>query len=170
MAAAEPTAARGSKGSGSSSNAPASIFEKSSTSPITPSRVWLASWINPAWRASCSDRDFDVFSTPVKPRMAVSGVRSSWVMFARKSVLAAAAAWAPARASFSSSSSALRWETSRDTPNRRPDPSLSRVKVVSAQTTEPSLANTRYSMVRGPVSSVVPSMKVCTGSESSGCM
>ena len=106
---------------GSSSKAPASSLEKSSTSPTTPSRVWLASWIRPAWRASCAGQRLGLRAARRRSRwMAVSGVRSSWVMLARKSVLAAAAASERASASFSSASSALRWPTSRETPSRRP--------------------------------------------------
>ena len=87
-------------------------------------------------------QSLDFRSTPEKPRMAVSGVRSSCVMLARKSVLAAAAASERAKASINSPSSAFLLVMSRETPSSRPLPSLSREKVVSAQIAEPSLVKT----------------------------
>ena len=80
----------------SSSTAPASSREKSSTLLTSSSRVALASRIRPAWRASSRGQPrASPASTPEKPMMALSGVRSSWVMLARKSDLAAAACFGP---------------------------------------------------------------------------
>ena len=112
--ATESATAIGSQGCGSISNAPNSSLEKSSTSLTTSSRVPLASLISCACRASRSESSPESFRTPEKPMMAFSGVRSSWLMLARKSALAAAPASARSRASTSSRSSALRAVTSRE--------------------------------------------------------
>ena len=103
-----PASTAGSNGAGSRSTAPASRREKSRTPLTSSSRVSLASPISRAWRTSGPSSRGDCFNTPAKPMMALSGVRSSWVMLARKSDLAAAAASAATRASISSASSSLR--------------------------------------------------------------
>ena len=118
--------AAGSKGAGSSSSPPASRREKSSTSLTTLSKVLLASRMWPTWRAAVLVSPRERRSTSAKPMMAVSGVRSSWVMLARKSDLAAEAVSASSRALARSISSFLRSVMSREVTSRMFEPSPSR--------------------------------------------
>ena len=67
----------GSNGEASSSTAPASRREKSSTLLTTASKVVLASWIRRAWRAWPRAKSGAARRTSEKPTMALSGVRSS---------------------------------------------------------------------------------------------
>ena len=138
----------GSNGAGSSSTAAASSREKSSTLLTRSSRVALASPIRRTWRASSPSSRGEPRSRPAKPMMALSGVRSSWVMLARKSDLAAAAASASSRASISLASSSLRVWASRATLTMcggAPSGCGTSVKLVSTHRTSPSARTTRYS-------------------------
>src|SRR5471032_1779032 len=92
-----PSVSVRSKGTASSSSLPDSMREKSSTSLMMPSRFWPARPI--LWKKSrgcgatsrCAPR-------PAKPMMAFIGVRISWLILARKSLLARVEASASARA------------------------------------------------------------------------
>ena len=80
---------------------------KSSTSPIRASRLRAQrTAISVRWR--CSAVSGVVESTSSVPETATSGVRSSWLIVARKRDLARSALSAASRAVVSSASSALR--------------------------------------------------------------
>ena len=96
-----------------------------------------------AHRAPCRSRES--CSRPAKPMIALSGVRSSWVMLARKSDLAPAPPWRPRRASISSCCSPLRSVITRVVDSMPSPPSASLRNVPSTQTSEPSRCMSRYS-------------------------
>jgi len=94
-------AARGANGSGEISKLPDSILDMSRMPLTTDSRCWPESLISCAYsrrRAASSIKACSCAISSEKPIMALSGVRSSWLMVARKRVLAASAASAALRA------------------------------------------------------------------------
>ena len=101
-----------SKGMASSVSRPASIFETSRMSLISPSRVAPAWWISPTYSRS---RSGSGSSTPsrLSPTTALSGVRISWDMLARNWLFRWLAASAASRASRTASSIWLRSVMSR---------------------------------------------------------
>ncbi len=98
IAQTDSASSRGSNGRSSSSSLPASIFEKSSTSLITPSSASPEDTAV-AISARCSSVSGVSTSRSSIPITPFRGVRSSWLMLATKSDLAreAARAWASAR-------------------------------------------------------------------------
>ena len=114
-----PITGAGANGSGVISKLPVSIFDMSRMPLTTDSRWWPESlisvrvFVRGARRRAASRSSF--VSISEKPMMALSGVRSSWLMVARKRLLAALARSASARASSSACSCTLRSVTSRIT-------------------------------------------------------
>ncbi len=92
---------------------PASIREMSSTSLMSDSRWRPATWI---WSTldACSAGSSSISSSWAKPRMALSGVRSSWLIRDRNSLLAWLARSAPNEAWRSDCSRCIRSVTSRE--------------------------------------------------------
>ncbi len=112
------SAARGANGSGAISKLPDSIFDMSRMPLTTDNRCWPESLISCAYslrRAASSISASSCTIISEKPMMALSGVRSSWLMVARKRVLAASACSAAVRARSSACSWILRSVTSRIT-------------------------------------------------------
>ena len=111
-------AARGANGSGEISKLPDSIFDMSRMPLTTDSRCRpesLISWAYSRRRAGSSISACSCTIISEKPMMAFSGVRNSWLMVARKRVLAASACSAALRARSSACSWILRSVTSRIT-------------------------------------------------------
>ena len=120
---------------------PASTREMSSTSLIRPSRC------RPPFAICSTFSRWSAFSSSIasswpKPRMALSGVRSSWLMRERKSLLARLAASAACLAWSSSSSARLRSVMSRCTETQcvyHPVSFATGTMLSSTQNSEPSL-------------------------------
>ena len=114
-------------GSGEMVKSPVSIFDMSRM-PLTTERRWVPeSLISRAYsaRRSALIRIFSSFiSISEKPMMALSGVRSSWLMLARNLLFAACARSASARASSIACSWVLRGVTSRITATTSRTPAL----------------------------------------------
>ena len=105
---AEATASRRSKGSSASSTWPASIFDRSSTSETMPASSSAEPIRWPRYsrrRAGASDSSCSSRARPITP---LSGVRISWLMVARKALLASLAISACRLASASSRSARRR--------------------------------------------------------------
>jgi hypothetical protein len=83
--------ARRSKSSASSSSLPASILEKSSTSLTTRNRDWPLFRMISAYRLGSASRSRSI-SNSAMPMTPLSGVRISWLILARNSLLARLAA------------------------------------------------------------------------------
>ncbi len=93
---------------------PASILARSRTSLMRASSCCPLDWMLAAQRCCFSLRPLEVWSTSLKPRIELSGVRSSWLMVARKSLLSrldsysARLAWASSSTLWSRSPLTLR--------------------------------------------------------------
>ncbi len=112
------SAGRGANGSGEISKLPDSIFDMSRMPLTTDSRCWPESLMSCAYslrRATSSPSTSSCAIISEKPMMALSGVRSSWLMVARKRVFDASACSAALRACSSACSCTLRSVTSRIT-------------------------------------------------------
>src|SRR6185437_3110096 len=120
------SAARGANGSAEISKLPDSIFDMSRMPLTTDNRCWPESLMSCAYslrRAASSISECSCTIISEKPMIAFSGVRSSWLMVARKRVLAASAASVALRANSSACSCILRSVTSRITATTSdPDP------------------------------------------------
>ena len=133
------------------SRVPASIFERSRMSPIScRSRALLFSMIEMYSRFSCSSSVSA--RIPENPTMALSGVRISWLMLARKADLRRFDSSARSRAERRSCSSCLRGVMMSDDPTRFSGcPSSSRWSTVACASTQsrcqcpPASEATRYS-------------------------
>src|SRR4029079_708189 len=112
------SAARGPNGSGEISKLPDSIFDMSRMPLTTPSRCSPGSLMRCAYSLRRAAPTISTSSCTIiseKPMMALSGVRNSWLMVARKRVLDASACSATVRASSSACSWSLRSVPSRNT-------------------------------------------------------
>jgi len=119
------TRARGSIGSGDSATWPVSILETSSTLLTIASIAWPLVVMWSMKRRALGGIPSIVCSTVAKPMTPFSGVRISWLMLARNTLLASEAASAAAVLARSSSSSARRRVTSRMTVTTPLKPPLS---------------------------------------------
>ena len=197
MATSRSSQGPGWKSIASRSSRSASIFDRSrmlliSSSRCCEARSTLAS-CSRSW-ASCERR----ISSPVMPMMALSGVRSSWLMLARKTLLArllaSAASLACRSSSWLRSSSAVRSRTRVSRPWRyssssasvrrrsvmsictpsarrgRPCSSLSTMRPsVSSQIHPPSRWRSLNLACQMPPLSSQPRSPACTMGRSSGC-
>ena len=136
---------------GDKATPPLSMRERSSTSLIIASR-WAPACEMCCTRACCeglSGCAVSSASSCEKPSTALSGVRSSWLMRERNSVLAALARSAASAAS-SASSTRLRALVSMIKPrnSERPSSALTTATRLLMCSTRPSLAMKRYSIGR----------------------
>ncbi len=142
MASAFSISSPGSNSTSSSSRWPDSIFEKSRMSLMMPSR-WRPEFCTASAKWRCSALSEVSSSNSVMPSTPFIGVRISWLMVARKSLLAWLAASA---ASFARSSSRVRTATSSSNWSRCAARRPSRSAICASMRLKPSASESSSTM------------------------